>query len=471
MKEPRDLLHRPAGLLEIARVAAPLAVGTLSLALMQFFDRLFLAGHSDAAIRAALPAGILAFTMMSGLIGLVAYGGTLVAHAHGAGDRRLCARAAGQAVLLALALWPLLWLTRPLGHAILRRSGHGADVLPLELAYFDVLIAGGLGPLLTHAFAGFFSGRGDTRTTMWAHLSSNLLNIGLDWVLIFGRFGLPAMGIHGAAIATVISGFVSAGVLAARFFSPAHLRDYHTHRALRPDLRLLGRLLRFGVPAGLHMWLDLTSFTFFVLLTGRFGAAEHAASNIALAINSLAFMPTLAIGQAATIVVGQYQGRGRPDLARRAGWNALAMAAGYMGAVGLSYVLAPEMYIAVFTDRGRGAVPHAAVAPIARRLLTMLAVWSTGDAADLAIAGALKGAGDTRFVMTFSLLMAYGVFVGGLLVIVGVFGGGLMAAWLWCCVYILVMGVGYIARFLGGRWSSIRVLPHDGATPDGVAPC
>ncbi len=450
--------HGAAGIGEVARVAAPLAVGTLSLTLMQFCDRLFLSWYSPAAIRAALPAGILSFTIMSGLLGLVAYGGTLVAHAHGAGDRPLCARAAGQAVLLAIVLGPVLLLARPLGRAILTHSGHGADVLPLELEYFDLLMAGGLGPLLSHALAGFFSGRSDTGTVMWANVAGNLLNILLDWVLIFGRLGLPALGIRGAAIGTVVSGFVTAAILAIRFFSAGHRREYETPNALRPDLHLLARLLRFGVPAGVHMWLDLTSFTFFVLLTGRFGPAEHAASNIALAINSLAFMPTLAVGQAATVVVGQYQGRGRSDLARRAGWSALALAAGYMGAIALTYVAVPDLYIALFTDRGPGAVPHAEVAPIARRLLWMLAIWSTGDATDLALAGALKGAGDTRFVMGYSLVMAYGLFVGGLVVIVHWLGGGLYAAWAWCCMYILAMGVGYIARFVRGRWASIRVL-------------
>lgn len=455
-------LREPGGIGEVARVAAPLAVGTLSLTLMQFCDRLFLSWHSDAAIRAALPAGILSFTMMSGCLGLVAYGGTFVAHAHGAGDRPFCTRATSQAVVLAVALWPALLMARSVGHAILARSGHGADVLPLEVGYFDILMAGGLGPLLSHALAGFFSGRGDTRTVMWAHVTGNLLNIALDWALIFGRLGLPALGIRGAAIATVLSGFVPAAMLAARFISEVHRREFGPLRALRVDPHLLARLLRFGLPAGAHMRLDLTSFTFFVLLTGRFGAAEHAASNIALAINSLAFMPTLAVGQAATIVVGQHQGRGCPDLARRAGWSALVLALVYMGTVALTYVLAPDFYIALFTDRGPGAAPHAQIAPIARRLLGMLAIWSTGDAADLAIAGALKGAGDTRFVMAFSLIMAYGVFVGGLVAIVGWLGGGLYAVWGCCCVYILAMGAGYIMRFVGGRWAAIRLLPPSG---------
>jgi len=450
--------HAPAGPGEIWRVAAPLIVATASLSLMQFTDRMFLAWHDANSLRAVVPAGILAFTMTCGFLALVGYGQTFVAHHHGAGDPYGCARSAAQAVLLALLSWPAVLAVAPLGRAIIRASGHAPDVAALEREYFDLVMLGSLGPLLTQAFGGFFSGRGHTRATMWAHLGGNLLNIALNYCWIFGRAGFPALGLRGAALATVTAGFAPAFGLGLRFFAPSVRRRFDTLGAFRPDLRLLGRLLRFGLPAAGHMWLDLTSFAFFVFLAGRFGPAEQAAGNIALTVNALAFLPTIGIGHAASIVVGQYQGRNDPARAERAGWTALAMAAGYMGTVGLTYVLFPTAYVSLFTDRGPGSVPHGEVFPIARRLLVVLALWSTGDATDLALAGALKGAGDTRFVMTFSLAMAYGLFVGGELLIVGVFGGGVYAAWAWTCVYIAAMAFGYLHRFRRGRWKRIDLL-------------
>lgn len=459
---------RPGGAGEIWRVAAPLIVGAASLSAMQFTDRMFLSWHSADALRAVVPAGILAFTLTCGFLALVGYGATCVAHYHGAGDRGGCARAAGHAVIVAALAWPAILALRPLGRALIRLGGHPPAVMALENVYLDLWMLGSLGPLLTQAFAGFFSGRGDTRTPMWAHLAGNALNIVLNYVWIFGRAGFPALGLRGAAYATVVAGLLPPAMLAARFFAPAIRGEFATAAAFRWDGRLLRRLLRFGLPAGGHMWLDLTSFAFFVFLAGRFGEAEQAAGNIALTVNALAFLPTIGLGHAAAIVVGQHLGRGDSASAERAGWTALAMAAGYMGLVGLSYVLFPSFYVSLFTDRGAGAVPHGEVFPIARWLLIMLAIWSTGDATDLALAGALKGAGDTRFVMVFSLAMAYGLFVGGELIIVGVLGGGVYAAWAWTCVYILAVAAGYLHRFRQGQWKRIDLLgrqPSTGLVP------
>ena len=266
---------------------------------------------------------------------------------------------------------------------------------------------------------------------MWAYMAGNLLNVPLDWLMIFGHWGFPEMGIRGAAWATVISGFVPPAILYALYFSRANARAFGTRATFRWDGPLLRRMLRFGLPSGVHLALDLTSFTLFVLLTGRFGPVEQAASNIALSVNTLAFMPMIGLGIAASIVVGQHLGARRPEVAARAGWTALKMGAGYMLTIGVTYVLFPEAYVALFTDRGGDTFRLDEILPTARWLLVMLAIWGMFDAVDLVLAGALKGAGDTRFVMYFSLALAYGMFVTGELAIVFWFTGGLLAAWIW----------------------------------------
>lgn len=449
----------PGGYREVWRIAFPLIVSTASLTVMQFCDRMFLARYSDVSIRAALPAGILSFTMICGFLALVSYGSTFVAQFHGAGDRRGCGRATAQASFLALLAWPvILALFMPAGRAVLRWSGHPPDVLAEELTFYNIMIWGSLGSLLSSAAAGFYSGRGDTRTTMWAYTIGNLLNVGLDYLMIFGHWGLPEMGIRGAAWATVISGCVPPAILYALYFSPKNEREFGTRSTFRFDGPLFKRLLRFGVPSGVHLALDLTSFTLFVLLTGRFDRVAHAVSNIALSINSLAFMPMIGLSIAASIVVGQHQGRRAPADAERAGWTALKMGMMYMTAIGLTYVLFPSGYLALFADHGPRTFRLDELLPTGRLLLIMLAIWSVFDAVDLVLAGALKGAGDTRFVMYYSLALAYGMFVAGLMVIIHVFKGGLMATWIWTCVYIVVLAFGYLWRFARGRWKEVDLL-------------
>jgi MATE family multidrug resistance protein len=449
----------PGGLAEVWRIALPLIVSTASLTLMQFCDRMFLAWYSGVSIRAALPAGILAFTMICGFFAVAGYGGTFVAQYHGAGDPRGCGRATAQAVLFALLSWPfILLLFLPLGRLVLAWSGHPPEVLAEERIYFDISMWGSLPSLVSTAVAGFFSGRGDTRTTMWAYTAGNLLNIPLDWLMIFGHGGFPEMGIRGAAIATVISGCVPPMILLGLYFGRATDRAFATRATFRFDRALFRRLLRFGLPSGVHLALDLTSFTLFVLLTGRFGPLAQAASNIALSINTLAFMPIIGLGIAASIVVGQYQGRREPDHAARGGWSTLILGTVYMGLIGVTYLLFPEFYVGLFSGSAQGTFRAEDLLPTVRPLLVILAIWSFTDAADIVLAGALKGAGDTRFVMAWSLAIAYGFFVAGELVIVLVLKRGLIAAWMWTCAYIVVLAAGYLWRFKRGRWKSIDLL-------------
>ncbi len=452
-------IHGPGGMVEVWRIALPLIISTASLTLMQFCDRMFLAWYSGVSIRAALPAGILAFTMICGFFAVAGYGGTFVAQYHGAGDPRGCGRATAQAVLFALVSWPvILLLFLPLGRLALAWSGHPPEVLAEELIYFDISMWGSLPSLISTAVAGFYSGRGDTRTTMWAYTAGNLLNIPLDWIMIFGHLGFPEMGIGGAAIATVIAGCVPPLILFGLYFSRATDREFATRSTFRFDADLFRRLMRFGLPSGAHLALDLTSFTLFVLLIGRFGPIAQAASNIALSINTLAFMPIIGLGIAASIVVGQYQGRGEPENAERGGWSTLIIGTVYMGAIGVTYLLFPEFYVRLFSGDADGTYRIEELLPTARTLLVILAVWSFTDAADIVLAGALKGAGDTRFVMGWSLAIAYGFFVAGELVIIFVLKRGLIAAWVWTCVYIMVLAVGYLWRFKSGRWKSIDLL-------------
>ena len=457
----RHLRSQPAGPAELLRTAIPLVIATGSLSVMHFCDRMFLAWYSSEAIRAVLPAGLLAYTLMCGFEALVGFGGTLVAHFHGAGHAGGCRAATHQALILACLAWPCVLLLIPVGHAALKLSGHDPAVQSLERLYFDWVMVGSLGSLLGHALAGFFSGRGDTRSTMWAHVAAAVVNIVLDYALIFGHWGCPRLGLQGAAMATALAQFVPPIWLGLKFVSPSLHRTYATRAWPRWDRALAARLLRYGLPAGGHALLDLTSFTVFVLLLGRFDPVEHAASNIVISINSLAFVPMIGLGQATTVVVGFYQGQRQPQWATRAGWTALSLALLYMGSVGLSYVLVPEWYLGWFVRNSGDGLSWAEVFPVARPLLWALAIWSVGDATDLALAGALKGAGDTRFVMVFSLIMSYGLFLGGEWVWIVLLHCNVYAAWAWSCVYTLAMAVGYVVRFARGRWKHIELVhPH-----------
>jgi MATE family multidrug resistance protein len=203
------------------------------------------------------------------------------------------------------------------------------------------------------------------------------------------------------------------------------------------------------------MALDIGAFSLFVLLVGRLGETAFMAANIALSVNMIAFMPAVGIGQAAGILVGQHIGRRDLDGASAVGWRAVHVGLIYTAFVALTFVLMPEVYIRLFAH---GDAPFEDILHLARILLGFAAGWGLMDATNLIISGALRGAGDTHFVMWYETSMAWFFFAAGELLIVLVWKWGVLAAWAWALVYIGLLAFGMIARFRSKRWQLIELI-------------
>lgn len=429
-----------------------------SFTLMQFVDRVFLAWHSPVSIQAALPAGILSFTFICTFMALCGYSNTFVAQYHGAEDPVGCSRSTAQAVWLAFLTWPLLLATIPLGHLLLGISGHSPDVLVEEKAYFTILTAGGVIVPLGAAISSFFTGRGETKTNMLATMAGNAVNVLLDYVLIFGKLGAPAMGIKGAAIATLIAGLVTPLILFVLYFSSSVNERYQTRSNMGMHWRLMRRLIRFGLPSGVNMLMEIAAFSFFILISGRLGDLALAVGNMALSINTVAFLPLIGLSIASGTLVGQYQGRGDSETAAKAAVKSVVLGIVHVSIVGATYLIMPRVYFAAFTLRSESGFSLDELMVTGRWLLMLMAMWGIMDAVNVILAGALKGAGDTRFVLIYSSLMSWLLLVPGVLLVVVVFGGGLLAMWTWALFYIALLAGGYIVRFRGGKWKSIQVI-------------
>lgn len=448
-------VHAPGGVREVLKLATPLLISMGSHVMMQFSDRVFLAWSSPVYLQAAMPAGILAFTLTCWFMELAGYSNTFVAQHHGAGNKALCAKSTGQGLILAVATWiPLLLLIVP-GMALLRHSGHPPAAIEQELIYFKILMLGSVSLPLYSAAASFFTGRGDTVTTMYATIIANAVNIVLDYALIFGKFGFPEMGIRGAAWATVIAGFISPLILIGLFYGKRYRVEYKTLSALRPDFPLLRKLLKYGIPSATQLLLDISAFSVFVMLAGTMGERSLTASNAAFSVNHIVFMPLLGFGIAASTLVGKYQGMRKPELAYKSALTAWKLGSIYMLAFALSFVLLPEFYFSFFTKWGKGSIDVQDILPLGRIFLIMMAVWGLFDATALILSGALKGAGDTKYVMYYSLGLAWGIWVPGQIIIAKVLKLGIIAHWAWLCLYMVLLSAGYAARFLRGKWKNI----------------
>ncbi len=447
---------RPGGYHEMLRVAYPLILSMGTFTAMQFTDRVFLAHYSAVSIQAALPAGILSFTMICFFHALAGYSGTFVAQYHGAGQPEGCVRATAQGIWLSLCSWPLIAALIPVGLWLMRISGHAPAVLREEYPFFTILMATGVVVPLGTAIGGFFTGQGRMRPNVISCVAGCLLNVVLDYALIFGHWGFPRLGIVGAAIATAIAGCVPPAAQFVLFLRDPLVRRMGWRNALVLDWPLMKRMVRYGAPAGGHLLVDIGSFTVFVLMTGRLEPLSFAASNIGFSINSVAFMPLLAISIAASIVVGQHQGRGDSDSAARAGWTALMIGWVYMFAAGASFLLFPGGYYRLFQSQEASYTVEQLVRA-GKPMMLMMAIWGMFDTVNIVLSGALKGAGDTRFVMVYMLILGWLVWLPGEWLIFHR-QAGIIPAWIWLTVYVLILAVGFWWRWQSGRWQKVDMI-------------
>ena len=190
---------------EILRVSLPLVASTASHTVLTFTDRMFLAWYSPTAIAASVPASLLSFTFTCFFLGTGQYVNVLIAQFFGAKQDEDLARSLWQGIYFSIVSAFLIILFIPLGLLIINNSGHSLAVIVEEKAYFQILMFGGGLIVMNAVLASFFSGRSRTKIVMYLSLMGAVLNIILNYILIFGKLGFPAMGIRGAGIATIIA--------------------------------------------------------------------------------------------------------------------------------------------------------------------------------------------------------------------------------------------------------------------------
>ena len=453
-----------AGYREVLVVAIPLILSTASWSVQHFVDRMFLTWYSPEAIAAALPAGMLHFSMVSIFMGTAGYVSTFVAQYYGAGRYERIGPALWQGVYMSLIGGLLILIAIPFAGSAFRLVGHSPQVQQHEVEYFQILCLGGGFYIASYALSGFFSGRGKTWPVMWVNVFTTAVNLILDYALIFGHWGFPELGIKGAGIATVAAGGFSFGLFLVILAGGKTNRTYHTLKGWRLDSALFIRLLRFGFPSGVQFFLEMAGFTGFILIVGRLGTASLAATNIAFNINTLAFMPMIGFGIAISVLVGQYLGAEKPGLAQTAAYSGFHMTLGYMIVIGAAYVLVPDIFIAPFAHQADPG-SFSEIYRYSVVLLRFVAVYSIFDAMNIIFCSAIKGAGDTRYVMFVTVILSVFVLIIPVYVAVEILEVGLMISWVLATAYASLLGILFFLRFLGGKWKSMRVIELEVPVP------
>ena len=443
---------------KVLSVSLPLVLSMAATTVMEFTDRVFLAKYSVDAIAAALPGGIVAFLILTLFTGVTSYLNVFIAQYSGAGAMNRIGACVWQGIyisgLAAIILIGLAYLSDPL----FKLGGHPPEIQRLESIYFRILCLGGGMNVLGTGLAGFFSGRGNTRPILWINLVGMIWNIPLDYALINGFWIFPEMGIRGAGIATVSSWTLIALLFCILIFTGRNDRLYgvRSNRAFNPELVL--RIIRTGVPAALQFALDVFAFTFFIFMVGRLGKVALATSNIVISIESIAFMPAYGFSIGLSTLVGQALGRQDVAAAVRYTRQTMIILLAYILLLDVLFFSAPQWVMTLFASAEGGNGLQEQIMGQSRVIIRIMALFICFDALYFTFIGALKGAGDTRFIMVSIGMATVFVMIIPIYIGVEILGWGVYACWIVLTLYVLTLFFVSWLRYRQGKWKAIRLI-------------
>ncbi len=425
----------------LLKLALPIVAGELGWMTMSLVDAMMVGRLSTEALGGVSVAGILFYAVATFGIGLMFGLDPLVSQSFGAGDVRDCHKSLVNALWLAVPLSPLLMLIAFAWAPVMTWARVNPAVLREAKPYLWAL-AWSVPPLLVYsALRRYLQAMNLVRPVMFAMVSANLVNAFVNWVLIFGKLGFPAMGAEGAGWATTISRIYMGAALAAAAW--AHDRRLGTsllETSWRPDFERIRRLAELGFPAGLQIVLEVSIFALTTTFISRLEPVWLAAHQIALTAASYSFMVPLGLGSAAAIRVGQRIGAGNQAGAARAGWAAIVLGVAFMGCAGIFFLAAPSLIARVFTT-------DPAVIEASAIMLALAALFQLFDGAQGVATGALRGAGNTRVTA-----IAHGAGYWGLGLPLGYWlcfgaGWGAKGWWAGLSVALIVIGIALAAAW------------------------
>lgn len=440
---------------ELLIISFPLIISSSIWTIQHFVDRMFISWYSVKALAAVLPASFLNLTTTSIFVGTASFVNTFVAQYYGAETYEKTGEIVWQGLYLALIGGILHFLFIPLTPFMFSIFAHEKEVLSYEVIYFQILCVGAFSVIASSSLSSFFSGRGKTNIVLFVSFLQTTLNLIFDYLLIFGKWIFPEMGIKGAGIATVISGYFSFFVYLLLIFQKKNLM--YGIKNFRFNKVLFKNLLKYGVPSGMHFFLDISVWTIFLLIIGKLGVIPLSSSNIAFNINTVAFMPMIGIGTGVSILVGQYIGKGKPEIGEKITYIGFLITFIYMCSIALTYIIFPDFYIKFFRPRVYTG-DFEQVRNLTVILLRFVAFYSIFDTMNVIFLSGLRGAGDTKFIMNVFLFATIFIFLIPLYICTFIFNSGIFIGWSIATLYVIVIGFSFFIRFLKGKWKKLKVI-------------
>ncbi|RJP19371.1 MAG: MATE family efflux transporter [Candidatus Abyssobacteria bacterium SURF_5] len=435
---------------KIFSLAWPVILNNLLLTFVWIADMIMVGRLGSAAVAAVGVSGQM-FNMVMALTLAVTTGTiALVARHIGAQEKERADAVLGHSLLLSTVFAAVVTVPTFVGSASLFRL-FGADpvVTAVGVPYLRVVVSGTLFLVVALVFAAALRGAGDTKTPLFVSVGANVVNVILNYGLIFGKLGMPELGVLGAGIASIIAFTLEAAAFVYLSLTGKLMLSL-PRKLLVMERDLMARILRIGSPSAVEHGLIQLGYLWYMTIITGYGTGPLAAYMIGVNIMSLSFMPGFGFSVAASALVGQSLGAKEPSAAASQGWECTRLAVWVMAAIGIILFVAAKPTALIYVNEA-GVVDYTAL------FVRVLALCQPAMAIHFALSGALIGAADTRWPLYSSFI---GMFLIRLpLAFLAAHVLGLSITWVW----LIILADHYIKafvlflRFLSGRWKSVKV--------------
>jgi MATE family multidrug resistance protein len=448
---------KPGGMNEVLRLSIPGMAASASTVVMSLTNSVMVAGVATGAVGAVTGSAIMFHVLTAVCGGLLSAIVPFTSQSYSRGDRQDGARYTWQGLYAAVAMGLGAMVLVPWLPQLFALIGHTGDVQAMEVAYTQYRLPSLLFFLVAGAIYSFLQGIGRTKLIMVVVGVSNLLNIVLNYLFIYGVGPFPKMGVAGAGLGTLIAQGVGCAWFLAVFLWGRAAHENASRRTLALSWSHIKGLVRVGLPTGCQWSLDVLTWAIFhALMVGRLGAREYDANGAVLEITQIAWMPLMGLGSAAASLTGWYLGKGKPDIARRTVRHALAISTAYMAVTAaIMYFFARELMEAFFVLQKTGPESGADLAKVIGLGIVALRIASAFqifDGTNLTLMGALRGGGDTLWPAVVQQILAWFLFLPLAWYLCFRTDLGMAGAWWACAVYLTLLAGFMYARYRGTAW-------------------
>jgi len=376
---------------------------------------------------------------------------TIVAWNIGAGNTKKANEVARQSIILNFIMGIIISTIGVfMAHDIVVFMGAEADTVKDATVYFQIVSAGLVFQAVNMGVTAALRGAGETTIPMIYNVGSNLFNVLGNYLLIFGKLGLPKLGVAGAAISTSVSRFLACVVgLCVVFFLKWSAISIRLKGSYRINFDIAREIFSIGLPSAMEQFVVQGGLMMFARTVSSLGTVTFAAHQIGLSICGLTFSPSMAFGVAGTTLVGQSLGANDEERAKRYADIIHHMAIAVACFMGLMFILFSYPLACLYTEDLK-------VAAMASIVLKIMALAQPGQSTQLSLAGVLRGAGDTMFPLYSSIAGIWGFRVVVAYIFVSVFRWGLIGAWVALVLDQYTRAAIVYFRYASGKWKYVK---------------